>query len=188
MIIKLIEMKNDLNNKNTYHQIFNDAFPIEERWNFDMILENKNESSYKFYSILDDDKPIGLTMIWSFEKFYYGEYLAIDKNLRGKNYGSEVLTKIFDMHNDKLIVIEVEPYDLNDIAKRRIDWYKRFGFILSDYDYDMPCIKDGKKDTMKMKIMTNREIKSKDEYNNIITTLYNKVYSPRLDNIDNWKD
>ena len=63
MIIKLIEMKNDLNNKNTYHQIFNDAFPIEERWNFDMILENKNESSYKFYSILDDDKPIGLTMI-----------------------------------------------------------------------------------------------------------------------------
>ncbi|AGA66896.1 GNAT family acetyltransferase [Brachyspira pilosicoli P43/6/78] len=26
MIIKLIEMKNDLNNKNTYHQIFNDAF------------------------------------------------------------------------------------------------------------------------------------------------------------------
>ena len=36
--------------------------------------------------------------------------------------------------------------------------------------------------------MTNREIKSKDEYNNIITTLYNKVYSPRLDNIDNWKD
>ena len=187
-MIKLIEMKNDIKNKNVYHQIFNDAFPIEERWNFDMLFENKNNSSYKLYSILDDDNPIGLTMIWRFEEFYYGEYLAIDKNLRGKNYGSQVLNKIFDMHNDKLIVIEVEPYDLNDIAKRRIDWYKRFGLILSDYDYDMPCIKDGKKDTMKMKIMTNREIKTKEQYNNIITTLYNKVYGPRLESIYKWKD
>ncbi|WP_157151072.1 GNAT family N-acetyltransferase [Brachyspira sp. SAP_772] len=187
-MIKLIEMKNNLKNKNVYHQIFNEAFPIEERWNFEMILENKSNSRYKFYSILDDDKPIGLTMIWIFEKFYFGEYLAIDKNLRGKNYGSQVLNKIFDMHDDKLIVIEVEPYDLNDIAKRRINWYKRCGFILSDYDYDMPCIKDGKRDTMKMQIMTNKEIQTKEEYNNIITTLYDKVYNPRLDNINNWKE
>ena len=41
---------------------------------------------------------------------------------------------------------------------------------------------------MKMQIMTNRKIKSKDEYNNIIKILYNKVYSPRLDNINNWKE
>ena len=66
-MIKLIEMKNDIKNKNVYHQIFNDAFPIEERWNFDMLFENKNNSSYKLYSILDDDNPIGLTMIWRFE-------------------------------------------------------------------------------------------------------------------------
>ena len=45
-----------------------------------------------------------------------------------------------------------------------------------------------KKDTMKMKIMTNREIKTKEQYNNIITTLYNKVYGPRLESIYKWKD
>ena len=62
------------------------------------------------------------------------------KNLRGKKYGSEVLTKILEILSNKLIVIEVEPYELNEIAQKRIEWYKRYGFILAEYDYDMPCI------------------------------------------------
>ena len=111
-MIKLIEMKENLENRDFYKQLYDDAFPPEERWNFDMTLENKDNHNYKFYAILDDDVPIGLTMLWDLDDFNYGEYLAIDKNLRGKKYGSEVLTKILEILSNKLIVIEVEPYDL----------------------------------------------------------------------------
>ena len=187
-MIKLIEMKYDLKNKNFYEELYNEAFPPEERWSFSMTLQNKGNHNYKFYCILDDEAPIGLTMLWYLDDFNYGEYLAIDKKLRGKNYGSEVLTKILDMLKDKLIVIEVEPYELNEIAKKRIDWYKRFGLILAEYDYDMPCIdKDNKISTMKMRIMTSRAIKSKEEHDKITKILYDKVYKPRLDEIDKWR-
>ena len=187
-MIRLIEIKNDLKNKNFYEQLYNDAFPPEERWSFNMILENKDNHNYKFYGILDDDIPIGLTMLWYLEDFNYGEYLAIDKKLRGNNYGSQVLTKILDMLKDKLIVIEVEPYDLDEISKKRIEWYKRFGLILAEYDYYMPCIdKDNQISTIKMKIMTSENIKNKEEHDNIEKILYNKVYKPRLDEIDKWR-
>ncbi len=187
-MIKLIEMKENLENKDFYKQLYNYSFPPEERWDFDMILENKDNHNYKLYSILDDDKAIGLTMLWDLDDFNYGEYLAIDKNLRGKKYGSEVLTKILEILSNKLIVIEVEPYALNEIAKKRIEWYKRFGLILADYDYDMACIDKNKKiSTVKMKIMTNRKLQNQEEHDNITKIIYNKVYKPRLDEIDKWK-
>ena len=187
-MIKLIEMKENLENRDFYKQLYNDAFPPEERWDFDMTLENKDNHNYKFYAILDDDVPIGLTMLWDLDDFNYGEYLAIDKNLRGKKYGSEVLTKILEILSNKLIVIEVEPYDLNEIAKKRIEWYKRFGLILADYEYDMPCINENNEiSTIKMKIMTSRKIQDKEEHDNITKIIYNKVYKPRLDELDKWK-
>lgn len=187
-MIKFIEMKEDLKNKDFYKDLYNDAFPPEERWNFDMTLENKHKDNYKFYGILDDDTPIGLTMLWDLDDFNYGEYLAIDKKFRGNKYGTEVLTKILKMLSDKLIVIEVEPYDLNEIAKKRIEWYQRFGLVLSEYDYDMPCIDENKNiSSIKMKIMTSRKIQNKEEHDNITKILYNRIYKPRLDELDKWK-
>ncbi|MDO6993106.1 GNAT family N-acetyltransferase [Brachyspira innocens] len=187
-MIKLIEMKYNLENIDFYKKLYNDAFPKEERWSFDMILENKDNNNYKLYAVLDDNMPIGLTMIWNLDDFNFGEYLAIDKKLRGKKYGSEVLIKILDMLKDKLIVIEVEPYELNEIAKKRIEWYKRFGFILADYEYDMPSLDENNKiSSIKMKIMTSRKLKNKEEHDNITKTLYETIYKPRLDEIDKWK-
>ena len=40
---------------------------------------------------------------------------------------------------------------------------------------------------MKMKIMTSRKIQDKEEHDNITKIIYNKVYKPRLDEIDKWK-
>ena len=64
----------------------------------------------------------------------------------------------------------------------------RFGFILADYDYNMACINEKKEEgTIKMKIMTTRKIKDKEEHDKITDYLYKNIYKPRLDNIDNQK-
>ena len=115
-MINFLEIKDNLKYKDFAQNLYNEAFPIEERWDFNAILNNNNN---KFYAILDGDIPIGITTIWEFLDFNYIEYLAIDKKFRGKNYGSKILTQILESLKDKLIVIEVEPYDLNEIAKLR---------------------------------------------------------------------
>lgn len=185
-MIKFLEIKDNLKYKDFAQNVYNEAFPVEERWDFNLILKDNN--NYKFYAILDGDIPVGITMIWEFSDFNFIEYLAIDKKLRGKNYGSKILPQILDSLKDKLIVIEVEPYNLNEIAKKRIDWYLNYNFILADYDYNMPCINEEKEaGTMKMKIMTTKKIKDKEEHDKITNYLYRNVYKPRLDKINKQK-
>ena len=59
---------------------------------------------------------------------------------------------------------------------------------IPDHEYDMPCINENQEiSTMKMKIMTSRKIQDKEEHDNITKIIYNKVYKPRLDEIDKWK-
>lgn len=183
-MIKFLEIKDNLQYKDFAKKLYDEAFPIEERWDFDAILENKENKKYNFYSLLDGDVPIGIIIIWDLEYFNFIEYLAIDKKFRGKNYGSQILIQILDSLKDKLMVIEVEPYDLNEIAKKRIDWYLRHGFILAEYDYDMPFIdKDKKASKMRMKIMTTKKIKDKEEHDKITNHLYENIYKTRLNEI-----
>ena len=188
-MINFLELNknNEENNseyKNFAKKLYNEAFPIEERWDFDAVFGNKLNNNYKFYSFLDGDAPIGIAIIWTLEYFNFIEYLAIDKKFRGKNYGSKILTQILDLLKDKFVVIEVEPSDLNEIAKKRIDWYLRFGFILADYDYNMPCFDYGKKNSvLRMKIMTTKKIESKEEHDKITNYLYENIYKPRLNKI-----
>ncbi len=189
-MIKFVEIKyndneeNNLKYKNFAKTLYNEAFPIEERWDFDAVFENKLNNNYKFYCFLDGEIPIGIAIIWTLEYFNFIEYLAIDKKFRGKNYGSKILTQILDLLKDKFIVIEVEPSDLNEIAKKRIDWYLRFGFILADYDYNMPCFdydnKENGKSVLRMKIMTTKKIENKEEHDKITNYLYENIYKQRL--------
>lgn len=183
-MIKFLEIKDNLQYKDFAKKLYEEAFPINERWDFEAILENKENKNYNFYSLLDGYVPIGIIIIWNLEYFNFIEYFAIDKKFRGKNYGSQILTQILDSLKDKLMVIEVEPYDLNEIAKKRIDWYLKHNFILAEYDYGMPFIDENKKaDKMKMKIMTTKKIKDKEEHDEITNHLYENIYKTRLDNI-----
>ncbi len=182
-MIQFLEIKDNLQYKDFAKTLYEEAFPIEERWNFDAILENNENKNYSFYSLLDGDIPIGIVIIWNLEYFNFIEYFAVDKKFRGKNYGSQILIQILDSLKDKLTVIEVEPYELNEIAKKRINWYLRHNFILAEYDYDMPIIDKNKKaGKMKMKIMTTKKIKNREEHDKITNSLYEYIYKTRLEN------
>ena len=71
------------------------AFPIEERRDTD---EQKYYTDHKenfYYNIITDkEKFIGIITYWDMQSFYYIEHFAIDKDLRGKGYGQQVLNKL----------------------------------------------------------------------------------------------
>lgn len=130
--------------------IYISAFPPEERrpWH-DIISRDADSSSVlSLFGIYCENSLAGILSIWKFDTIRYIEHLAIADTMRGFGIGSQALTAL--IASDPLpIVIEVEPESLGDIARRRINFYRRHGFIphhhfqyiQPPYDTDLPPVK-----------------------------------------------
>ena len=73
-----------------------------------------------------------------------------------------------------MICLEVELPDC-EIAKRRIEFYKRNGFFLNEYPYEQPAITKGRK-PLPLMIMTSGSEITKDRFDDIKVLLYKCVY------------
>jgi len=132
--------------KNTEHPLFSKAwnlykksFPSEERRQFRTQRKIMDNPLYHFEIITDNDEFIGFILWWNFENIRYVEHLATLPRLRGKGYGQHIL-KRFTSRSETPILLEVEhPY--TDINKRRIEFYKRLGFVVNEYEYKQPPYK-----------------------------------------------
>ena len=59
------------------------------------------------------------------------------ENQRNKNYGTQALNEIFNLHKDKTKVLCVEkPNSQTDLRTRRIGFYKRNGFTLANFEFE----------------------------------------------------
>lgn len=151
------------------------AFPTQERRNSDQQRKNTDENPL-FHNILitDNDTPIGLLTYWKFSSFVYIEHFAIDSHLRNKNYGSQTL-KLFCQEINVPIVLEAEePTD--EIARRRIDFYQRQGFIIQDVPYLQPPYRP-EDEWFPLKLVTYGSIKIEQDYHLIKDTIYREVYN-----------
>lgn len=72
------------------------------------------------------------------------------------------------------ICLEVEPPE-NEIAKRRINFYRRNGYFLNEYSYIQPSLSLGRKQVPLM-IMTTESLVSEKPYEEIKSCLYHYVY------------
>ncbi|MDR0395042.1 MAG: GNAT family N-acetyltransferase [Tannerella sp.] len=134
--------------KNTEHPLFNQAwnlykksFPPEERRQLRTQKKMMNNPLYHFEIITEKDKFIGLILWWRFEKVIYIEHLATSPRLRGKGYGVRILEK-FVRDSGIPLLLEVE-HPTVEINKRRIDFYRRIGFVLNEHAYKHPPYKKG---------------------------------------------
>ncbi len=117
-------------------RIYIDSFPESERMDFEDV-ENLKAPNSRLLGVFKEGKLIGFSYVSVSGKYAYIIYLAIDKNERNKNYGSQVLKKIDDLFKNKTKVLCVEkPISENDIQTRRINFYKRNGFTLADFEFE----------------------------------------------------
>ncbi len=74
-----------------------------------------------------------------------------------------------------IICLEAElPAD--DLARRRIGFYKRNGFVVNGYDYVQPPYEEGKS-SIPMKILSYGRPLKEDEFNKIKLLIYKEVYN-----------
>ncbi|MEG1555158.1 MAG: GNAT family N-acetyltransferase, partial [Bacteroidales bacterium] len=131
-----IKKASDLYFKEAF-DLMKSSFPKAERPDKITLIERLSNNSYfNMNVILHNEQFVGILTYWVFNNFSYGEHIAFKENTRNKGFGSLLLQWIKD--NLKMpFVIEVELPE-TEIAKRRIEFYERNGFVICKKDYTQP--------------------------------------------------
>ena len=161
-----------------YHfmeNLMKQAFPPAEYRDLDELRLYTDTKSY-FYNniILEEDCPIGFFTYWDFDTFYYAEHFAVDPARRNGGYGKKTLECLCQLLQ-RPIVLEVEMPE-EEMAKRRIGFYQRQGFILWQHDYQQPPYKPGDS-YLPMLLMVYGDLDCEKDFEAIKRRIYREVYN-----------
>lgn len=131
---------------NDIKALYLESFPVEEQrpWQSITGLISDPASPFKLTAlILPDGNLAGFATTWTLDGFLYIEHLAVNPSMRGNGIGADILE--FLEHNGRLpLLLEVEPPETGEMASRRIEFYKRCGFLLhDDIPYQQPPYSPG---------------------------------------------
>lgn len=151
-----------------------DAFPPEEYRELNQLREYTDRvGNFHNNIIFDNDLPIGFITYWDFDSFYYVEHFATNPALRNCGYGKRTLEYLCN-YLKQPIVLEVER-PIEDMAKRRIGFYQRQGFVLWEKDYYQPPYKPGD-NFLPMYLMVHDNLDPEKDYEEIKHKLHTVVY------------
>ena len=117
-------------------EIYESSFPLDERRNLGFQKELIKNKQYNFFIVTKDNILVAIITDWNFGDFLFMEHLAVNKDLRGKGIGTELLKEYLSKNKQK-IVLEVERPE-NEITAKRIEFYEKIGFKPNDFDYIQP--------------------------------------------------
>lgn len=125
--------------------LYLNSFPPEERRSWESVkqLIQADSAAYDLKVVLLNDKFAGFIASWQLGDFCYVEHFAVVSHLRGNGIGAEVI-RCFVAQCGCSVVLEVELPQTGEMACRRIDFYKRNGFVEhSDFAYTQPPYNKG---------------------------------------------
>lgn len=151
------------------------AFPIDERRTTehfaDLIVSHP---LFECHLLLEDDEFIGFLTTWQLNGFVFSEHFAIRDDLRGRNYGAQALAWL-RKEKSKPIVLEVELPD-TEISQRRICFYERNGFTLSQNGYEQPALEPGQ-NRVPLRIMSTHAAWLEGNFNQVKQIIHQEVYN-----------
>lgn len=132
--MEIVKVK--LNNKDM-KRIYFEAFSNNERMPFPMMAAMSKLWNTSFFGFYDGDIPCGLVYLAFNGKLVFIMFLAVDKSLRSKGYGSYILRWIKEKFPSKKIIVSIEPCDENaddaEIRKKRKAFYIKNGYKETGY-------------------------------------------------------
>lgn len=129
------------------------SFPIEEvRPRENAKAQLRNPKYCIWISKNEADQILGFIAEWDLGISIFVEHFAVDQTLRGAGIGSEMMAAYLSQAA-KPVVIEVEDEKI-EINTRRIGFYQRLGFHLSEYGYHQPVIRGDVNKVIPLKIMS----------------------------------
>ena len=154
--------------------IYEQSFPDDERRRYEQLIELFGGEQPIIIEVLtDSDSTVGFIIYWDFDRFVYIEHFAVDSIARGQGIGSRALSDFVQRAN-KPIILEVE-HPTDAITHRRINFYRRLGFVLHDEKYIQPPY-DKNKQSVPLCIMSKAFSDFSEQFIEVKKTLYNQVY------------
>jgi len=138
-------------------ELYEDAFPLEERRLLDAQTQVMKKPNYHFDITIDENKLIGFLLWWDFEKYGYIDHFATTTLQRNKGFGKQILENFMNsIHKPILLEVELPTSSIN---QRRIKFYERIGFKLNQHYYEVPPIEEGQP-PLRLLLMSYPEILS----------------------------
>lgn len=158
----------------SFFSLMENSFPSIERRSREGQKNLFKENSYKVFGHKDSSgNVIAFIATWEFENFIFIEHFAVDNKLRGNGLGSYMIKELLE-ECKKPIFLEVEEPE-NDLAARRIKFYKRLGFNLNHFDYLQPPLQK-EHVHLPLKVMSYPSKVDGEKFNKFKSQVYNKVY------------
>lgn len=134
MSLKVKKVK--LSNKDV-KKIYVDSFPKEERMPFLMMVLLTKITHTDFLAFYDKDTLCGFVYSATINNITFIMFLAVDKSIRSKGYGSKILEKMQNLYPNNKIVISIERCDVDAMnitdRIRRKKLYLKNGYIDTGY-------------------------------------------------------
>lgn len=165
-------------------EIMEYSFPEDERRDFE---EQFGEFSKPFFHSMcyEPDGIAGFMNYWDLGSFVYLEHFAVARELRGNGLGAKLMEEFFGTVGGRPVILEAEPPELNETARRRVAFYERLGFNLNPHEYYQPPYKPVGR-PVRLVIMSAPKALTDEEFFRARTVLYRdayevgEFYSPRL--------
>lgn len=155
--------------------IMAESFPEKERRDREDYLHQLLNRDFKVKVYGGSAADIkGFIGFWELQDCVFIEHFAVSSRHRGQGLGNRILADFLDSVNAP-VVLEVEP-PADDITKRRIRFYERFGFALNPRQYAQPSYRPGG-EPVEMKLMTNKGLLNDAAFQVIRKAVYKSVYN-----------
>lgn len=178
--MKRIDVRND---GMTYVRgLYESAFPEDERREWSSLLSLCDACpAFELRVIYDGDREVGFITVWRWDDWRYVEHFAVDASCRGRGTGADVLRALL-AEDHRPVILEVEiPVD--EISRRRVEFYRRLGFVLHDnVSYMQPSYGEGRK-PLPMYLMTYGVPQDRG-LSAVVDILYREVYGVKLPRVD----
>ena len=92
--MKIVNYINDKNIRKDVEPLFLSSFPETERPGPDIFFSSFKKESNVLYAFYDKDKFIGFTSLIIYKDIAYIFFLAVSPSLRGKGYGSQIISEL----------------------------------------------------------------------------------------------
>lgn len=164
-----------------FHQAYallEKAFIPAELRPHDKMLSLFKKDMFSLYGHYLNQQLAGVMLIWKLKNFVFLENFAVASSLRGQGIGTKMLKDMQTHYPDKLIILEVEnPND--ELSKRRIQFYQRNGYILNQFHYIQPALRENapKIDLMLMSFQKAINIS---EFDHIKKEIFQIVYQQNI--------
>lgn len=154
----------------TVYREMQGSFVIDEIRDYGDALAVLGNEAYSIYHIVEQGERIGFISLWDLGDFIFAEHFVIYELFRNQGFGGKAIDAVTERFG--AVVLEAEPPE-TVIAKRRIGFYRRHGFVCNDIAYLQPSYRQGG-DAVPLVLMSYRRPLSDPQSS--VARIYQTVY------------